>query len=423
MRGLLSFLKSRYSFAMKTPLAVLLILGLSVSTGVTQEGEKKPKPKKVPVEKATAPNAIRVVETFKGLKIERPISVIVAPDGSGREFLVQQRGQILILPKDRSSKSAVTFLDLSDRKMEEKEFEEGLLGLVFHPKFKENGKFYLYYSQQDPKRSVISEMQVSKDNPDKADPETERILLEVPQPFWNHNSGNMLFGQDGYLYICFGDGGKRDDPLRLAQNLFVFNGKMIRIDVDTKSGAREYGIPKDNPFVGKEGVREEIWAYGLRNPWGIAIDEETGKFWLADVGQDAWEEIDNIEKGGNYGWSYMEGVGKFVVRQEEAPEGSEFIAPVHVYTRRKGISVTGGYVYRGTTAPEWKGHYIFADWGTGKIWAMKEDDDGTNPETNAKQIYERTDDNFKPTGFYPGADGEMLILSWDGKVYEIEGVD
>lgn len=393
---------------MKTSLTALMIFAFAVSAGNSQE--------------KTHPDSIRLVETFTGLKINRPVSLIVAPDGTDREFLVQQRGQILILPKDRSSKEAATFLDISDRNMEEKEFEEGLLGLAFHPKFKENGKFYIYYSQQNPKRSVISEMQVSKSDPNKADPATERVLLEVPQPFWNHNSGNMLFGKDGYLYICFGDGGKRDDPLRLAQNMFVFNGKIIRIDIDTKSGVREYGIPKDNPFVGKEGVREEIWALGLRNPWGIAIDEETGKFWLADVGQDAWEEINIIVKGGDYGWSYMEGVGKFVKRKEDQPEGAEFIAPVHAYSRDKGLSITGGYVYRGTTAPAWKGYYIFSDWASGRIWAMKGDDDGTDPIGNAVKIFERPKSNetFKPAAMYPDANGEMIILSWDGKVYGIE---
>ena len=178
------------------------------------------------------------------------------------------------------------------------QFEEGLLGLAFHPQFKENRKFYVYYSQQDMKRSVISEIMASAEDPDKADLSTERILLEIPQPFWNHNSGNLLFGPEGYLYIGSGDGGKRDDITRTAQNTFSLNGKILRIDVNTKQGSRQYGIPQDNPYAGQVGAREEVYALGLRNPWGIHFDG-AGQFWVAGVGQDIWEEINIVEKGSN----------------------------------------------------------------------------------------------------------------------------
>ncbi len=214
---------------------------------------------------------------FEKVDVVRPITIAIPQDGSRRLLLVQQRGQVRILPKDESSKDTVTFLDLSDRHMEaseESKFEEGLVGFAFHPKFKENGKFYLYYTQQEPKRARLSEMRVSATDPNKADPATERVLLEIPLPYWNHHSGNIANGnRDGLLYFAIGDGGGHPggDPLRLRQNVFVMNGKIHRIDVDKKSGAREYGIPADNPFAGKEAAREEIFAYGMRNPLGSKI--------------------------------------------------------------------------------------------------------------------------------------------------------
>jgi quinoprotein glucose dehydrogenase len=354
---------------------------------------------------------------FEQVKTARPITVVIPPDGTDRLFLVQQRGQILVLPKDRSSAEASLFMDFSDRKMEAHEFEEGLLNLTFHPDFKTNGKFYVYYSQQNPKRSVISEFTMKGNAPDL---NSERIILEVPQPFWNHNSGNMLFGPDGYLYICFGDGGKRDDARRLAQNLFLLNGKIIRIDVNGKSGAREYAIPEDNPFVKTEGARPEIWTLGMRNPWGIYFDPSNGALWCADVGQDMWEEINLIEKGGNYGWSYMEGEGRFLTRTDEPPEDAEFIAPIHVYGHADGLSITGGVVYRGEKLPALKGAYIYGDWRWGKVWALRYDFDAKKVTSN-ELIYQQEDLNgkFRPNAFCEDENNELLILSWDGKLYEL----
>lgn len=253
------------------------------------------------VSQAQQKAAYKLVPVFEKIAFERPIAVVVPPDGTNRLFLAQQRGKVVILPKDESGTDAQVFLDLSDRKMEfddKSKFEEGLDGMAFHPKFAENGKFYVYYTQQDPKRAVLSEMQVAKGNPSKADPATERVLLEVRLPWWWHHSGNIAFGPDGMLYIAIGDGGGKDgDPLRWAQNLFVMNGKVLRIDVNGKTGARPYGIPQDNPFVGKEAAHAEVWASGFRNPWGMTFDD-AGNLWLADVGQQLWEEINLVEKGG-----------------------------------------------------------------------------------------------------------------------------
>ena len=234
-----------------------------------------------------------------GIKIPTPISLVVMPDGSGQELLVLQGGKILALPKDRSSSKAEVFLDISGMNMIEKAFEEGLLGLVFHPNFKKNRKFYLYYTLQNPKRSRLVERRMSKKDPGTPDQKYERLLLEVPQPYWNHNSGNPIFGPDGFLYLPLGDGGKANDPLDHSQNTFALHGKILRIDVNSRTGDLPYGIPKDNPFVGKEGYRAEIWALGLRNPWCIHWDMETKTLFCADVGQNQREEIIIIVKGGN----------------------------------------------------------------------------------------------------------------------------
>lgn len=372
---------------------------------------------------ADAPK-VQLVPAFEKVVMttERPVSLIVPPDGTNRHFLVQQRGKILVLPKDEASADAKVFLDITSRKLEANEqsqFEEGLLGLAFDPKFKESGKLYIFYTQQDIKRAVVSELQVNKTDPDKADLATERILLEVPLPFWNHHSGNIVFGPDGYLYIALGDGGKRDDVTRAAQNLFMLLGKVLRIDPSKPQGNRAYSVPQDNPFVGKDGTRDEIWAYGLRNPWGLTFDE-AGNLWCADVGQDVWEEIDLIEKGGNYGWSFREGARPFALRSDPPPAGFTYIEPIHEYPHSDGISITGGFVYRGEKLPQLKGAYIYGDWAFGKIWALKYDKAAKKVISN-DLIYEAAKDAkgkglVKPNAFCEDANKEILVLDWGGKV-------
>ncbi len=345
----------------------------------------------------------------------KPISVVVPPDGSNREFLVLQGGKVLLLPEDRSSRKAKVFLDLSTKNMIEKDFEEGLLGLVFHPKFKQNGKFYLYHSLQNPKRSCLFERRMSKNNPDKVDDGHERLLLELPQPFWNHNSGNPIFGPDGYLYLSTGDGGKANDPLDHSQNTFALHGKILRIDVDSRSGDLPYGIPEDNPFVGKAGHRSEIWALGRRNPWCIHWDLASKTLFCADVGQNQREEINIIEKGGNYGWSFREGTTKFALKHRDPPADAEFIDPIFEYGRTLGLSVSGGIVYHGKKIPSLRGSYLFGDWGTGNFWAMKYEK-GKAPEVRKLDMGKGA---FKPVNFCADANGELIILDWKGSLYEI----
>ncbi|MEZ5324295.1 MAG: PQQ-dependent sugar dehydrogenase [Verrucomicrobiales bacterium] len=362
-------------------------------------------------------------EIYEHQKFERPVHHAIAPDGSNRRFLLEHTGQIYILPADENSAERDLFLDISDRPLAAADgaFEEGLLNITFHPKFKENGKFYLYYTQQNPKRSVVSEIQVSHDDPSKADMASERIIMEVPQPFWNHNSGNMAFGPDGFLYICFGDGGSANDPHRLSQNLWVLNGKILRIDVDSRSGALPYGIPGDNPFVrrpGREenGIRPEIWCYGMRNPWGIYFEPVNGRFWVADVGQAVWEEINIIEKGGNYGWNFREGTEPFSLRKDAPPEGLKFIDPIHAYDHTQGISITGGVVYRGEQVPGLKGFYIYGDWGSGNIWALKYEDGKVSENT---LIVEGNPGLCKPTAFCEDENNEIIVLSYNAKIFRL----
>lgn len=379
---------------------------------------------------AVAEPTVNLQPVYENLKIERPITIEIPTDGSKRLFLVQQRGLIRILPKDEKGTEAKTFLDFSGRRMEASEqskFEEGLVGFTFHPKFAENGKFFVYYTQQDPKRARLSEMRVSKEDPDKADLSSERVILEVYLPYWNHHSGNLVFGPDGMLYFAIGDGGGKPggDPLRWAQNLFVMNAKILRIDVDKKSGAREYGIPSDNPFVGKEAARDEVYAYGVRNPWGLSFDAE-GTLWCADVGQDLWEEVNIIEKGGNYGWSFREGFQKFAIRTDEPPPGTQFKDPVFAYDHTQGLSITGGLVYRGSKMPSLKGAYIYGDWAFGRIWALKYDKAAKKVIANETLLQPPLDAKgkkamFQPAAFCEDADHEILALDWNGKIFRLVG--
>lgn len=388
-----------------------------------------------------AEDAVHLAPAWPNVKISSPISLVVPPDDSHRNFLVLQRGKVFVLPKDESSSNAKLFLDLSGLHLEAGEgsaFEEGLVGFAFHPQFKDNGLFYVCHTAQDMKRSVYAEYRVSKNDPDVADPESRRVLLEVPLPYWNHHSGNMAFGPDGLLYLSIGDGGGKPggDPFRHGQNRFSLNGKVLRIDVNRTEGSRQYGIPPENPLVGQEAVREEIFAYGFRNPWGMSFDAD-GDLWLADVGQELFEEINLVKKGGNYGWSFREGMGKYPPRTEEPPADTKFTDPIFVYDHTQGISITGGVVYRGSKLPEWKGQYIYGDWGYGAVWALKYDKAAQKVVSNTVLINSivlklsqnsakppgitaaMKVDGFKPTAFCEDSDHEIIALDWMGKAWRL----
>jgi glucose/arabinose dehydrogenase len=314
-------------------------------------------------------NSNIIVEAFPNLNFEQPVDIQSPKDGTNRLFVLSQPGIIFVFENDPGTKQKEIFLDIRGKVL----FggEQGLLGLAFHPDYKQNGYFFLDYTANNPRRTVISRFKVSHDDPNKADPESELILLEVEQPYSNHNGGQISFGPDGYLYISLGDGGSGGDPLNAGQDLTMLLGSLLRIDVDKISDGRNYAIPDDNPFKDNgEGFKEEIYAYGLRNIWRFSFDNQN-RLWAADVGQNKWEEINIIEKGKNYGWRIME--GKHCFDPPANCDTTGLVLPIWEYGHDDagGYSITGGFVYNGTSAPGLKGKYIYADYVVGKIWILE----------------------------------------------------
>ncbi len=291
--------------------------------------------------------------------LAQPVYVTHAGDGSGRLFVLEQAGRIRVVEDGRLRPEP--FLDITDRVLAGG--ERGLLGLAFHPRFPANGRYFVNYTRRPDGATVIAEFRAGRD---AATPQpAERVLLTVAQPYANHNGGMIAFGPDGYLYAGLGDGGAAGDPADRAQNPRELLGKMLRLDVD---GAQPYAIPADNPFAGGGG-RPEIWALGLRNPWRFSFDRATGALWAADVGQNAWEEIDVITRGGNYGWRLMEGAHCYRPRTGCRQAGLEL--PVAEYAQESGrCSITGGYVYRGRRLPGLAGTYVYGDYCSGEIFGL-----------------------------------------------------
>ena len=308
---------------------------------------------------------------FPNLTFVDPVGIHHAGDGSNRIFVVEQQGRIKVFNNDSNVNSSSTFLDIRSIVDQDGGYtEEGLLGLAFHPNYEENGYFYVNYTDYGPKRNVIARYSVDPDNPNEADYFSSEVILEVNQPYNNHNGGQMEFGSDGYLYISFGDGGSGGDPLGNGQDLSTLLSTIIRIDVDNTSNGLNYSIPEDNPFIDTNNAKPEIYAYGLRNVWRFSFDPETDLLWAADVGQNAWEEIDIIYPGLNYGWNEMEASHCYPPGSDCNPNNFEL--PVWEYELYvDGVcSVTGGYVYRGNSIWSLRGKYIYGDWCTGDIWAL-----------------------------------------------------
>ncbi len=305
----------------------------------------------------------------------RPVVLTHAGDGSNRVFVGTQHGVIHVFPNDPKAAKTKVFLDISDKvTYNDNRNEEGFLGLAFHPDYKKNGEFFVFYTPKSVRKTnIISRFRVSKDDPDRADPASEEEILRITdRPFWNHDGGTIVFGPDGYLYIAIGDGGLANDPFQNGQNLGKLLAKVLRVDVNRKETGKNYSVPADNPFVQTPGARPEIWAYGLRNVWRMAFDRKTGKLWASDVGQNLYEEIDLIVRGGNYGWNLREGLHPFGT-QGVGPR-SDLIEPIWEYHHDVGKSLTGGLVYRGKRLPELDGHYLYADYVSAKIWALRYDD-------------------------------------------------
>lgn len=354
-----------------------------------------------------------VVNAFPKLSFTRPVDLQHAPDNSDRLFVLEQAGVISVFPNDPNASEKKTFLDIQ-KKVDDQGNEEGLLGLAFHPDYKTNGYFYVNYTASKPERSVISRFKVSSQNADQADPASEYILLTYEQPHSNHNGGQVSFGPDGYLYIAVGDGGSGGDPHENGQNRSTLLGKILRIDVNKQENAKPYGIPPDNPFAkNNNGYREEIYAYGLRNPWRFSFDTVSKRLWTGDVGQNTYEEIDIIEKGGNYGWNTMEGKHCFDPKSGCPTSGLKL--PIHDYGRDQGISVTGGFVYRGPTLSGLEGKYIYADYATRRVWALDYSD--MNKPVNTEILTA----DFNISSFGVDQDNELYLCGFDGKIYRLSG--
>ncbi len=344
---------------------------------------------------------IRLTRVVGGL--DAPVHLTHAGDRSGRLFVVEQGGVIRIIRDGRLLPRP--FLDISARVISGGEM--GLLSVAFHPRFASNGRFFVNYTANGERlRTVIAEYRASEGDPNVAG-RTERVLLTIDQPYRNHNGGLNLFGPDGMLYIGMGDGGSGGDPHNNGQRLETLLGKMLRIDVD---GASPYRVPPDNPFVGRAAARGEIWAYGLRNPWRFSFDRANGRLFVADVGQNAWEEIDLVERGGNYGWRIMEGGHCF--RQDECNRAG-LALPIAEYGREGGCSVTGGFVYRGGRIRELVGRYLFADYCSGRLWVLTE---GTAGRWTMSTLL---DSGLRVSSFGEDQDGELYVLDHGGAVYRI----
>jgi glucose/arabinose dehydrogenase len=351
-----------------------------------------------------------IVEAFSELNFTRPVDLQHPGDGSNRLFVVEQRGVISVFANDPSVEETTTFLDIEDQ-VDDSGNEEGLLGLAFHPDYESNGYFYVNYTTPDSK-THISRFQVSSGDADQAEVSSEEVLLSFDQPYGNHNGGQVSFGPDGYLYIAVGDGGAGGDPQNNGQDRTTLLGTILRIDVDNPENGNRYGIPDDNPYAGnEEGYREEIYAYGLRNAWRFSFDAENGRLWAGDVGQNQYEEIDIIENGGNYGWNIMEGKHCY---DASSCDQSGLILPIWEYSQSEGDrSVTGGFVYRGPSLPDLVGQYIYADYVSGRIWAL-DYSDMENP-TNTELI----DTNLGIASFGVDSENELYICAFDGKIYKL----
>jgi len=351
-----------------------------------------------------------VTEAFPNISFNQPVGIYHAEDGTDRLFVVAQQGEIYVFENSENVQTAMIFLDIKNRVL----FggEQGLLGLAFHPNFVSNGFFYVDYTAENPRRTVISRFSVSQVNSNQADSNSEQIMLEIPQPYSNHNGGQIAFGPDGYLYVAMGDGGSGGDPLGNGQDRSTLLGSILRINVDAPSEGREYGIPVDNPFVGNvQGHREEIYAYGLRNPWRFSFDSVTGWLWTGDVGQSTMEEIDIIEKGGNYGWNIME--GNRCYSPSDGCNKTGLKLPLWEYGHDLGTSVTGGFVYRGSMFPDLLGSYIYGDYGSGRIWALKYN--GVDAPVNMELL----ETGLNIASFGVDAKNEVYICAFDNKIYKL----
>ncbi len=390
--------KSIWGILTAVPLAVATLAGGCSGTGTSTISNPGP-PVPVP------PLSLTTVVTG----LSNPVDFQQPNDGTNRFFVVEQAGTIRIIQAGAVLPAA--FLDIRSKVLFDG--EQGLLGLAFHPNYRQNRLVYVNYvrNSSGQTQTIIAEYSASLLDPNQADPSSERILLTVNQPFSNHKGGQLVFGPDGFLYIGLGDGGSGGDPLGNGQSLQTLLGKMLRIDVNVTSGGRQYGIPPDNPFAAGGGL-PEIWAYGLRNPWRFSFDRgNTNRLFCADVGQDRFEEIDLIVRGGNFGWNIMEGAHCF--NPSSGCNMAGLILPIAEYDHSEGDAVIGGYVYRGTAIPQLVGAYLMGDFGSGRIWILQE----TSPGTFTRSLGLMTGRSI--SSFGQDLAGEAYVVDYSGSVLRL----
>ncbi len=383
-------------------ISVKITVTPEVAPAITQHVQQPTQPA------ATLASAVHLEPMLEGL--EQPVYLTHA--GDERLFIVEKRGRIMIVQNWKIL--STPFLDIQDQVGSEGS-EQGLLSIVFHPRYEVNGRFFINYTNTEG-HTVLARYQVQSNNPNQADTSTELIMMTVGQPFAVHNGGLLAFGPDGYLYASIGDGGTSGDFFSNAQNKGNLLGTILRLDVDF---AEPYAIPADNPFVNDDSIRNEIWATGLRNPWRFSFDRLTGDLFIADVGQFEWEEVSYQKassKGGqNYGWDILEGSHCY---SQDTCDSTGFIAPIVEYNHQEGgCAITGGYVYRGLQFPKLNGNYFFADYCSGKLWALVQEESGDWQTTELLD----TDQLF--SSFGEDKMGEMYILGFtSGTIFQLQSV-
>lgn len=350
---------------------------------------------------------LRLEKLVDGL--DNPVQMVDPNDGTGRFFIVEKPGKILILKDGKVADQP--FLDIANQVSTGS--EQGLLSMALHPDFAKNGEFFIDYT--DAKGNTqVERWNVSKTDANAADPSSKKTILTVQQPYSNHNGGLLLFGPDGMLYIGLGDGGSEGDPLHNGQNLDTLLSKILRVDVDTTTGDLAYGIPKDNPFVNKSDTRPETWVWGLRNPWRFSFDKKTGDLLIGDVGQDEYEEADLAPagKGGfNFGWSTMEADSCY---KASSCDQQGLTKPFFFYSHQDGgCSITGGYVYRGSKIQGLDGTYLAADYCSGLLWQVHPDGKG------GWTVDEPISTGTTPSSFAEDASGELYLIDLQGAIYKI----
>jgi len=354
-------------------------------------------------------SSIQLTPVVSGLN--RPLYVTNAGDGSNRLFVLEQSGNIWVIEEGEQLEQP--FLNVSDlispSAIGSGYSEQGLLGIAFHPDYENNGFFFINYTDQSGD-TVVARYSVSLSNPNIADANSAETIFQISQPFGNHNGGHMEFGPDGYLYISLGDGGSANDPLGAGQNPQLLLGSILRLDID---GDLPYSIPEDNPFVGDDAGADEVWAYGLRNVWRFSFDADTGDMYLADVGQNQWEEVNfqpaDSTGGENYGWNVWEATHSFAGGTAEG-----HVLPFAEYNHSVGCSVTGGYVYRGDAIPELEAVYLFSDYCSGRVWASYRDD---SMQWNTNEFLQT---GMQVSSFGTDEANELYLIDYSGVLYRID---